>query len=168
MTGAISASRLVLPRQWTSAKIRVGPGGKVQVGFAAKEAARIARAGNPGRGNPKCRTCGGTKRVPCPACARTGYVSRACIHCGGQGGADCPDCLKRKPKTGRNPGKPTLAQWLRQPGADAHEAIRNVPGLVGIHDVRAIEPIRWELWNLADYRVESAQAGVIWLARRRP
>ena len=133
MTGAIGASRLVLPRQWTSAKIRVGPGGKVQVGFAAKEAARIARAGNPGTEMDADRYC-----------------------------------LKRKPKTGRNPGKPTLAQWLRQPGADAHEAIRNVPGLVGIHDVRAIEPIRWELWNLADYRVESAQAGVIWLVRRRP
>jgi hypothetical protein len=247
----IGVKGIVLPREWTTAKIRVGPGGKVQVGFSAKEAAKIlkARKSNPspefrsgeafGRkscratngiflsgqaledayrarfanwsatgqseflsgyrigfwyaydrrsarrsarnkpkrnpqtniraGNPKCRRCGGTRRVPCPACERTGYVSRACIHCGGLGGADCPDCMererKRKPK--RNPNKPTLTQWLRQLGADAHEAIRNVPGLVGIHDVRAIEPIRWELWNLADYRVESAQAGVIWLARRR-
>jgi hypothetical protein len=49
------------------------------------------------RKNPrKCATCGGTKRVQCEACRRTGYVSRACIHCGGDGGQTCPDCKTRK------------------------------------------------------------------------
>ena len=40
----------------------------------------------------KCKTCSGTKRVPCSACRRTGYVSKACVHCGGDGGEVCPDC----------------------------------------------------------------------------
>ena len=62
--------------------------------------------------------------------------------------------------------KQTLAQWLKQPGTDQHEAIRNVPGRVGIHDSRAIEHVRTYLWDLADYRVEAVQAGVIWLMPR--
>ena len=63
----------------------------------------------------------------------------------------------------------TLSQWLKQPGADQHEAIR-LPKLapaVGIHDSQAIAHVRTYLWALTDYHVESVQAGVIWLRPRR-
>ena len=62
--------------------------------------------------------------------------------------------------------KQTLSQWLKQPGADAHKAITDVAGRVGIHDSRAIEHVRTYLWDLADYRVEAVQAGVVWLMPR--
>ena len=61
----------------------------------------------------------------------------------------------------------TLAEWLRSPGASEHMPITTVAGRVGIHDSRAIERERWELWNLSDYRVDTVQAGVIWLVKRR-
>lgn len=57
-----------------------------------------------------------------------------------------------------------LADWLKNPGANAHTPIMEFAPRVGIHDSRAIEHIRTYLWDLADYRVESVQAGVIWLA----
>ena len=61
----------------------------------------------------------------------------------------------------------TLAEWLKNPGASEHTPITTVAGRVGIHDSRAIERERWELWNLSDYRVDTVQAGVIWLVKRR-
>ena len=61
----------------------------------------------------------------------------------------------------------TLAQWLRNPGADTYATdYATNPPRVAIHDSRAIEHIRTYLWDLADYRVECVQAGVIWLAPR--
>jgi len=58
---------------------------------------------------------------------------------------------------------PSLAEWLKQPGADQLAPIRTHSPVVGIHDTLAIAPMRTGLWNLEDYRVESVRAGVIWL-----
>jgi hypothetical protein len=60
----------------------------------------------------------------------------------------------------------TLQEWLGLPGASEHTPITTVAGRVGIHDSRAIESERWDLWNLADYRVDCVQAGVVWLVKR--
>ena len=65
----------------------------------------------------------------------------------------------------RNPSK-TLAIWLKNPGADAYTPIMDHAPCIGIHDSRAIEHVRTYLWDLADYRVSSVQAGVIWLLPR--
>lgn len=57
--------------------------------------------------------------------------------------------------------KQRLEDWLRNPGT----LVPVVKGQsIGIHDVRSIEHFRTYLWDLADYRVECVQAGMIWLA----
>lgn len=58
----------------------------------------------------------------------------------------------------------TLARWLRNPGADQYQPITAHAPRIGIHDVPAIAHVRTYLWDLADYYVQSVQAGVIWLA----
>ena len=60
-----------------------------------------------------------------------------------------------------------LAQWLKNPGAREYTPILQHAPTVGIHDSRAIEHVRWELWDLEDYHVSSVQAGVIWLLPKR-
>jgi hypothetical protein len=57
----------------------------------------------------------------------------------------------------------TLNEWLK--GADTVPIIDHAP-CIGIHDSRSIEHVRTYLWDLADYRVSSVQAGVIWLLPR--
>ena len=58
----------------------------------------------------------------------------------------------------------TLEQWLKS--TDANVPITEHAPRVGIHDSRAIEHVRAYLWDLADYRVDVVQAGVIWLVPR--
>ena len=60
----------------------------------------------------------------------------------------------------------TLDSWLKMPGADQYRAITAHAPRIGIHDVPAMWPVRTYLWDLSDYRVESVQAGVIWLSPR--
>ena len=58
----------------------------------------------------------------------------------------------------------TFDEWLT--GADTVPIRDHAPVRIGIHDTRAIEHVRTWLWDLADYRVDTVQAGVIWLTLR--
>ena len=60
----------------------------------------------------------------------------------------------------------TLAKWFGNPGARDYTPITDHAPRIGIHDSKAIEHVRTYLWDLADYRVDTVQAGVIWLAPR--
>ena len=74
-------TKLQLPRQWTPARIRIGPGGKVQVGFSAAEARKI----NPGKPGSEFKRCvkgvssrGGAydPRAVCAAAGRRKYGAK--------------------------------------------------------------------------------------------
>lgn len=60
--------------------------------------------------------------------------------------------------------KQLLSEWLK--GSSAYLPITDHAPRIGIHDTSAIEHVRTYLWDLADYRVDCVQAGVIWLAPR--
>ena len=72
--------RLALSRKWMPAKVRVDSKGRVQLGFAAKEAAKIARnPGKPGAAFARCVTAVSAKggaydpRAVCAAAGRKKY-----------------------------------------------------------------------------------------------